>query len=83
MKRIRFRLSTIMLLIVVVALCVALVVQNRQAALREREMEVEIELLARQIKIRDAVQAVNEAVNARTVPAWKAQSTEAMKDYPK
>jgi hypothetical protein len=36
----RFRLSTLMLLIVIAALCVALVVQQRQASRREAELRV-------------------------------------------
>jgi hypothetical protein len=36
----RFQLSTLMLLIVIAALCVALVVQQRQASRREAELRV-------------------------------------------
>ncbi len=35
----RFRLSTLMLLIVIAALCVALVVQHQRASRREAELE--------------------------------------------
>jgi hypothetical protein len=38
----RFRLSTLMLLIVIAALCIALVVQQRRAARREAELEGEL-----------------------------------------
>jgi hypothetical protein len=38
----RFRLSTLMLLIVIAALCIALVVRERRAARREAELRAEI-----------------------------------------
>jgi hypothetical protein len=39
----RFRLSTLMLLIVIAALCVALVVQQRQASRRETELKAKLD----------------------------------------
>ena len=41
----RFRLSTLMLLIVIAALCVALVVQRQRAARREAESQTRIQML--------------------------------------
>jgi hypothetical protein len=38
----RFRMSTLMLLIVIAALCVALVLQNRRAARLEAELEARL-----------------------------------------
>jgi hypothetical protein len=41
----RFRLSTLMLLIVIAALSIALVVQHRRAARREAELQARIQML--------------------------------------
>ena len=43
----RFRLSTLMLLIVIVAMGVALVVQHQRAARREAEIRAELEIRMR------------------------------------
>jgi hypothetical protein len=39
----RFRLSTLLLLIVIAALCVGLIVQDRRAARRETELRAELD----------------------------------------
>jgi hypothetical protein len=55
----RFRLSTLMLLIVIAALCVALVVQERRAARREAELQARLGFPP-QIFIRNADMKYNE-----------------------
>jgi hypothetical protein len=72
----RFRLSTVMLLTVIAALCVAMAVQNRQAVLRERELQLRMELLSQELAANRDLQAGN----AAKVQAWEAQQTEMKKD---
>ena len=43
MKRVRVGISTFMLLIVIAALCAALVVQQRRVAIREAELRGELD----------------------------------------
>jgi hypothetical protein len=58
----RFRLSTLMLLIVIASLCVALFVQDRRAARRERELQMRMESLLREFQTSRAIQAINRSV---------------------
>jgi hypothetical protein len=62
----RFRLSTLMLLIVIASLCVALFVQDRRAARRERELQLRMESMVWEYELNKQIQAVSSS----TVPAW-------------
>jgi hypothetical protein len=65
-----------MLLIVIAALCVAMVVQNRQAVLRERELQFRMELLSEQLAASRDLQAAS----ASKLQVWEVQKTEMKKD---
>jgi hypothetical protein len=57
----RFRLSAVMLLIVIAALCVAMIVQNHQAVLRERGLQLRMESLSQQLAASRDLQAADAA----------------------
>jgi hypothetical protein len=63
----RFRLSTLMLLIVIASLCVALFVQDRRAARREQELRLHMELIVQRQAYSRYLRAVS---SSPTVPAW-------------
>jgi hypothetical protein len=55
----RFRLSTLMLLVIIVALTIALVVQARQAVIRQERLRARMEVLtSRYVNELKATQAV-------------------------
>ena len=62
----RFRLSTLMLLIVIASLCVALFVQDRRAARCERELQLRIESMVQQRELSRWLQPAYSS----TVAAW-------------
>jgi hypothetical protein len=67
----RFRLSTLMLLIVIAALIVALVVQDRRAARRELELRLRMESMAESYE-RIATQQVLSRIDSQY---WDTEST--------
>jgi hypothetical protein len=56
----RFRLSTLMLLIVIAALCVALVVQQQRASRREAELQSRLDAAQIEADLRIERTGVNE-----------------------
>src|SRR5262245_61756715 len=72
----RFRLSTLMLLVMLAALLIAMVSQNRQAVCRERDLKMRMELLSQEL----AASRDREAANAAKVQAREVQKTEMKKD---
>jgi hypothetical protein len=64
-SQLRFRLSTLMLLIVIAALSIALVVQQRRAARREAELQVRQELQTRRYVMELKAKEVELAVARR------------------
>jgi hypothetical protein len=66
-----------MLLIVIAALCVAMVVQNRQAAFRERELQLRMESLAQELVASRDLQVANAArVQARELQKMEVKNDE-------
>jgi hypothetical protein len=66
----RYRLSTLLFLIAIVALVCALVVQTRRAAVREETLRAELERMRITIKLRETMRQLERAAsNARQLQA--------------
>jgi hypothetical protein len=62
----RFRISTLMLLILIASLCVALFVQDHRASRRERELQLRMESMVQQQELSRWLQPAP----SLTLPAW-------------